>query len=241
MKRASILFASLTFGLTSTAAAEDRWTCSVGEQLNDNLSASLHAVLADPGPTPRLIEFYVSWARQRGYMAEQQLVWVGIPARETRLWKPDRYYFGIMGDRTDGEGFLVFRSPTSGRTDRVSAGSMVRWLPDFQTNAVRVEDAGLRARLWGGANWNAELSDHEARPVGSTPILLPPEAVIQPIFGRMRAELERMMADPAQHCREVPQLTPEELEWNQIGWGTRIPRPNLESVEPIERLPDSDD
>ena len=197
---------------TQPARAEDRWHCSVGERLDTHLSAYLETVLGEPGAPRSGVHLYVSWSQQPGYMAEQQLAWIGIPPEATTLWKPDRYYFGIKGERTDRDGSLYFRSPGSPAILPVSARPVVEWLENFHTTAVTIEEPSLRAKLWAGAEWTVDYSDGRGRALGSAAILLPPQQVVQPLFARLRTELERKVADPAQFCREIPPPTREQLE-----------------------------
>lgn len=218
--------------LAQPAVAAERWHCSAHAQIDNHLSAYLETVLSDP-PGGRHADFYISWAQQPGYIAEQQLTWIGIAPDETRLGKPDRFYFGVPGDRVDEEGFLRLNAAGEGGL-LLPARPLIRSLrPTFNVTGVTIEAPTARTTLWRADGWTAELVDRQGQSLGRSAILLPSAATVGPVFARLRAELERKVADPAHHCREIPQPTQEEIEYNQILWATPIPRPNLESIEPI--------
>lgn len=234
--RALVLLA-LAAAAPLQAESRDRWNCNASAQIDTHVWAYLETLLSEPGAVRRHLDFYVSWAQQPGYMAEQQYVWVGIPVDATRLWKPDRIYFGLAGDRTDEQGLVLFSSAAVPRID-MPADRLVRSLrPTFNVTAVTIEDASLRTRLWEGGGWTAAHIDRQGNPLGQGALLLPTEAAIQPVFARLRAEVERRAADPDRYCRIIPEPTRQELEERQVDWGQRISRPNLESVAPIPVAP----
>ena len=231
----SAALAIALFALSHGGAA--KWNCSVFEQVDSNVSAYLETLVDEPGPLKRHVDFYVSWAQQPGYMAEQQLSWVGIPQDAVRLWKPDRYYFGISSETTDRDGFIVFKGPGH---ERVSAPSelMVRSLrPHFPITAVSAHEGWLVWRLWSGDGWTAEMFDSKGKSLGQSAILLPPATVLQPLFARMRAELDRKAASPQGVCYAIPEPTQQELEDALIHRGTPIRGPDLEAVEPVTKVP----
>ena len=90
--------------------------------------------------------------------------------------------------------------------------------------------------MWPRSGWVAEHFDSRGATLGSVAIVLPSEDLVQPLFARMRAELDRKTAHPERHCRHIPEPTPEELMEQQVHYGTRIFRPDLESIEPVEVL-----
>lgn len=237
MRRRALL--AIMLGASAPVRAQEqevRWNCNAHEQIDTHLSAYMETLLTEPGAVRRHVDFYVSWAQQPRYMAEQQLSWVGIPVDATRLWKPDLYYFGLAGDRTDERGLVTFSSPGVRRID-VMARNVARSLrPHFNTTAVTIDDASQRTQLWEGRDWTAEHWDRHGNSLGRGPILLPGEAAVQPVFARLRAELDRRAADPDRLCRIISQQTQQELEESLYLYAHPI-RPTLESATPITELP----
>ena len=238
MRRAAIPVVLLAASMPAWAQEQAvRWNCNAHEQMDEHVSAYMETLLGEPGAVRQHVDFYVSWARQPRYIAEQQMSWVGIPVDATRLWKPDRYSLDLAGDRTDVRGLVIFTSPSARRID-VPALRVVRSLrPEFNITSVTIEDASQRTQIWEGRAWTAEHVDRQGNSLGRGPMLLPGEAAIQPVFARLRAELDRRATDPDHLCRTIPQPTPEELEERQADYGTRMPTPNLDAVEPVPVRP----
>lgn len=223
------------------APAEDRplesWTCTVSEQLDHNVSGMLQ-MLVDPDLTRRELSYYVNWADQPGYIAEQRMSWIWIPLDAARLWKPDEIGLSVDGERTDEEGWVVFHSPKYGRLSRPARGRAKSLRPTFNTSWIKIEEAYLVAQLWAGWPWTVEHSDRESVALGSQAVLLPGSEAAQAMYTRLRARLDSAAADPAKGCHANLGKTQRELEEEQIHWGAPISRPNLESAEPVRPVRD---
>lgn len=194
-----------------TARAVESWTCTVNEQLDQNVSGMLQ-MLVYPDGTARELSYYVNWASRPGYMAEQQMNWIWIPIDATRLWKPDAINFSVKTKRADKQSSITFVSPRLGRTSW-SARPIVRSLrPTFSLDWVTIEDAHLIAQLWDDWPFEAELSDRRGHVLGRQSILLPGAAATQAMFTRLRARLSENAEAPASQC--TANLEPD--EWDRM-------------------------
>lgn len=193
------------------ARAIESWTCKVKEQLDHHVSGMLQ-MLVYPDGSRRQLSYYVNWADQPGYIAEQRMSWIWIPLDATRLWKPDDIGFSVDSERTDEQGSVVFTSPGSGRMDQSARGMVKSLRPTFPATWVSVDDAYLIAQLWAGWPWEARLSDRKGAVLGSQAILLPGAEPSQAMFTRLRAELDRVAQDPAGKCN----ANLEPSEWDRI-------------------------
>jgi len=161
---------------------------------------------------PATLDFYIYWVPQRGYIASQTMSWIGVPRDATSLWKPDRIEFGIAGSETDEAGFIRFDSLQGVSLYSVVRPASVRSLrPTFDLSWVKIEDASVIAQLWHRPARRVSYIGRGGRSLGEADILLPLPGEAQTLFTRMRAALERKLADPAAHCRAIPDPTPEEL------------------------------
>lgn len=212
------------------------WTCTVAEQLDRNVAGSLD-MKVEPDGTRGEMSYYVHWATQPGYIAQQRMSWIWIPLESTKLWKPDEIGLAVKGDRSDGEGSVSFTSPKYGRIWR-SAGGLARSMrPTFNSTWVKVEEGYLVAQLWAAWPWELELSDSKGQPMGSQAVLLPGPDAAQAMFARLRSRLEVMSRDAATKCRANFGPTRQEMEDSLINWGSRIPRPNLTVPTPVKPAP----
>lgn len=216
--------------------AEERplesWTCTVSEQLDHNVSGMLQ-MMVDPDGTRRELSYYVNWADQPGYIAEQSMNWIWMPLDAISLWKPDEIALSLEGDRTDERGWVVFRSPRYGRLSRPARGLAKSLRPTFNTSWIKIEEAYLVAQLWAGWPWTVEHSDRKSAALGSQAVLLPGPEAAQAMFTRLRAKLDAAAADPAKGCRANLGKTQRELEEEQVHWGWPIGRSDLDSPRPV--------
>ena len=218
----------------------ESWTCTVGEQADEHVSAMLQMIVLPDG-TRRELSYYVSWAEQPGYMAMQQMRWVWIPLDAARLWKPDDFSISVAGGRSDEEGGVRFASSSRESIHESARGKVRSLRPHFDITALNVGDAYLVARLWEGWPWTVTLTDRKGVTLGTQQILLPGPETAQAMFTRLRARLESAGADPAQSCRANLGPTQRELEESQVHWGTRIRSPDLESARPITVIEERED
>jgi hypothetical protein len=208
-----LLLAALIAAMPSPALAEG-WVCEVFERGDPNRPAHMW-VPVNADRSRGLTGFMVSWASQPGHIAEQQYNWLGIPADATLLWQPDEIELGIRSPRTDPRGWIVFTSPGA-QPVHLRAERAAHWLRDFRMTWVSASQGLQVAPLWAGRNWTAALFDRRGRPLGRQPLQLPDRAAMQAMFTRMKTELDRLLTDPARHCRAIPDPTPEELEQQVI-------------------------
>jgi hypothetical protein len=190
--------------------AIESWTCSVKEQLDQHVSGMLQMMVYPDGSRQGL-SYYVSWADQPGYIAEQQMNWIWIPLDATKLWKPDEIGFSVDSRQADDKGVIYFEGPTLARISH-PAGGMVEALPTFQTTWVKLIDRYLVARLWAGWPWRAEVLDRKGATLGSQAILLPGPEASQAMFTRLRSELEREAQARGPKCSPNLEPSQEELE-----------------------------
>ena len=234
MSAAALLLATLASA--QAVPAEERplesWTCTVSEQLDHNVSGMLQ-MMVDPDGTRRELSYYVHWADQPGYIAEQSMSWIWIPLDAARLWKPDEIGLSVEGQRTDERGQVVIRSPKYGRLSRSARGLAKSLRPTFHTTWIKIEEAYLVAQLWAGWPWTAEHTDRNGAALGSQAVLLPGPEAAQAMFTRLRAKLDAAAADPAKGCRANLGKTQQELEEEQVHWGSPIRRPDLDSPRPV--------
>jgi len=54
------------------------WTCFAGEQIDQHVSGMVEMLVYPDGSRDSL-SYYLNWAQQPRYMAEQQMSWVWIP------------------------------------------------------------------------------------------------------------------------------------------------------------------
>lgn len=217
-----ILAAALALAAPEPAAPEPReeravesWTCTVTEQLDHHVSGMLQ-MMVDPDGRRRDLSYYVHWADQPGYIAEQSMSWIWIPLDATRLWKPDEIGISVEGKRTDEQGWVVFRSPKYGRLSRPARGIAKSLRPTFDTTWVKIEEAYLVAQLWAGWPWTVEHSDRKGVGLGSQAVLLPGPEAAQAMFTRLRARLDSAAQDPAGKCRANLEPTQWEREQEVI-------------------------
>lgn len=205
-----LLLASFWLAGTSSAWGAG-WNCSVTDELDENRTAMMET-LVGVEDDPATLDFYLYRVPQRGYIASQSMTWIGIPRAAASLWKPDRIEFGIPGRETDEDGFIRFDSLQQVSLYSVVRPASVRSLrPTFDLSWVKIEDASVIAQLWHRPARRVSYIGRGGRSLGETEILLPAPADAQTLFTRMRAALERKLADPAAHCRALPDPTPEEL------------------------------
>ena len=220
--------AILLLAALQAAPEEERplesWTCTVGEQLDHNVSGMLQLIVLPDGAR-REMSFYLNWAQQPGYIALQQARWVWIPLDSERLWKPDDFSLSVEGKRTDAQGAIVFAAPDRTPISESARGKVDSLRPNFPYTHVKIEDGYLIARLWEGWPWTVTLSDRKGVKLGSQAILLPGPEAAQAAFTRLRARLYAAAADPGKNCRANLGQTQRELEEAQIHWGSPIPRP----------------
>ena len=224
MTGAALLLLAAFAQAPSASAGEERplesWTCTVKEQLDHNVSGMLQ-MMVDPDGTRRELSYYVHWADQPGYIAEQSMSWIWIPLDSAGLWKPDEIGLSVEGKRTDERGRVVIRSPRYGRLSRPARGLAKSLRPTFDTTWIKIEDAYLLAQLWAGWPWTAEHTDRKGAALGSQAVLLPGPEAAQAMFTRLRARLDAAAADPAKGCRANLGKTQRELEEEQVHWGAR--------------------
>lgn len=189
----------------------ESWTCTVKEQLDRNVSGMLQ-VLVYPSGERRELSFQINWSAQPGYMAEQQLSWVGIPPAAVTLWKPDKIAFSVSTRRTDERGGITFDSSGFGKISEPARGKVRSLRPTFHSTWVSIDDAYLVSRLWSGWPWEVTLSDRKGVTLGSQAILLPPPEAAQAMFTRMRAELDQSAASKEKECA----ANPEPSEWERL-------------------------
>lgn len=209
----------LALALASLASAAPAWgagwNCSVRDELDENRTAVMETLVGMEG-APATLDFYLYWVPQRGHIASQTMSWIGIPRDATLLWKPDRIEFGVPDSETEEAGFIRFDSLQGVSLYSVVRPASVRSLrPTFEVSWVKIEDASVIAQLWHRPARRASYVGRDGRNLGEADILLPLPAEARTLFARMRAALERKLADPGAQCRAIPDPTPEEL-MNQV-------------------------
>lgn len=211
------------------------WTCSVSEQLDRNVSGSL-SMIVKPDGTRGEMSYYVHWASQPGYIAQQSMNWVWIPLDAAKLWKPDEIGVSVKDERTDEPRSVSFSSPKYGRIWRSAPGLAKSLRPEFDSTWVKIDEAYLIAHLWAGWPWSLDLSGSKGQPLGSQVVLLPGPDVAQAMFGRLRSRLQGLSLDAASKCHANLGPTRWEMEQSLINWGTPIRRPDLSSSTPITKV-----
>ncbi|HEX8062729.1 MAG TPA: hypothetical protein VF535_05890 [Allosphingosinicella sp.] len=234
-----LLALAALFGDPATAAPaneEEReilsWTCSVSEQLDRNVGGFLEMVVKPDG-TRGEMSYYIHWASQPGYIAEQKMSWIWIPLDARKLWKPDGIELSVKAERTDEAGSLRFRSPRYGSIWRPARDFAKSLRPTFNWTWVKIDEAYLVAQLWASWPWSLDLSDSKGQPLGSQAVLMPGPDAAQAMFARLRSRLDAVSREAKSKCRANLGPTSWEMEQELINWVTRIRQPDLTSQTPI--------
>jgi hypothetical protein len=199
---------SAAVALALLASGGGLYICSTSEKIDAGTWAVFQSRLEEDGGAG-LPSFHIRHVASARAAISQQMEWYYLPRWNEHLGAPDTISFSIPTARTDRKGFLRFSAGAQSWAV-VQEPGFIHALRGFGSSWVEFQGYSERNKFWAGSGWKVEAVDRRHRVTGVAEIRMPGPEKIQQIYGRLKADLVRLEADPARHCEYYPPPEPGE-------------------------------